>query len=130
MSNFGAVPIAILAAVDGAITLGGYRDGFVSYAKIAPDEFPYAMTHSPQKELERGEFQHGTETTATPLVVVWHDETIANVNDAMVTIEAALNGSTLGGIVEDTWVALAGRDESIDSLHIAAVFQVNTRGTV
>jgi hypothetical protein len=131
MSDFGAVPAAILVVVDGAITLGGSRDGFISYERIGPDEFPYAMIHSPVKERDRsGILQHGVETTANVLVVVWKSQTIATVNADVVTIEAALNASTLSGIVEDTWCAAIGRDEGLDSEHTAAIFQVNTRGSV
>lgn len=130
MSDFGDVATAILAAVDGAITLGGSRDGAISYSKIPTGSFPYAMVYNPLKQIERGEFQHGTETTATPLIVVWYEATMATVNDAVVLIEAALDGSTLGGIVEDTWVSVVGRDEGVDSPHTAAVFQIETRGSI
>jgi len=130
VSDFGAVPAAILSVVDGAYSLGGYRDGFILYDEIPPDEFPYAMIHSPVKERERDDFQHGAETTANVMLVVFRNETIANVNAAVVTIEAALDGSTLSGIVEDTWCSAIGRDEGLDSNFTAAVFQVNTRGSV
>ena len=130
MSDFGDVPAAILSAIDGAITLGGSRDGFIGYEHIPAGAYPYAMTYGPVKEIDRGEFQHGVETTATNVVVVWNGDTLATVNAAMVLIEAALNGSTLGSIVEDTWVAVAGRDESLESPLIAAVFQINTRVNV
>jgi hypothetical protein len=130
VSDFGAVAIAILSAVDGAITLGGNRDGFLSFDKIAPDEFPYAMTYEPSKTQDRGEFQHGTENITTPLIVVWTGATIAVVNADIVLIEAALDGSTLGGIVEDTWVGEVTRYESEDSTRTAADFRIVTRGSV
>jgi len=130
VSDFGDAPTAILAAVGGAVTLGGSNEGFVTFDKIAPGDFPYAMTYEPAKSQDRGDFQHGTETTTTPLLVVWADETIANVNADIVLIEAALNGSTLSSIVEDTWVASVTRYESLDSERIAADFRIETRGTV
>ena len=127
MSDFGDVPTAILSAIDGAVTLGGNRDGFIAYSKIPADQFPYAMVFNPTKEHVRGEHQHGLETTANPVLVVFHNETIANVNDQAILIEAALNRSTLGGKVEDTWVALVGRDEGLDSEFTALVFSIETR---
>jgi len=131
VSNFGDVPAAILKVIDNAITLGGSRDGFISYAKIPPGEFPYAMIYDPVKEIDRGEFQHGVETTANPVLVVWFDETIDNVNKAVGLIEAEIaSDPTLDGVVEDAWVAVVGRDEGLDSKHTAAVFQINTLGTV
>ena len=131
MSDFGEVPTAILAAIDSAITLKGSRDGFMLYSKIPPDDFPYAMVYDPVKEIDRGEFQHGEERTSNPVVVVWKNETIANVNAAVVLIEAEIaSDPTLGGVVEDAWIGLVGRDESIDSPFTAAVFQIETKGTV
>ena len=131
MSDFGDVPAAILAVVNGAVTLGGYRDGFIAYTKLAPDQFPYAMVHSPVKKLDRGEFQHGVETTSNQLWVVWKDTAIADVNDQVILIEAALDGSTLTvNIVEDTWVSEVTRQQSVDSDFTGAIFTVETRVNV
>ena len=131
MSDFGAVPTEILSAVGGAITLGGSRDGFISYTKIPPGEFPFAMIYNPVKEIERRPHQHGEERTSNPLVVVWANTAIADVNTAIALIEAALDGSTLGAAaVEDTWVAAVGRDEGLESPYTAAVFQIDTKGSV
>lgn len=132
MSDFGAVPAGILTVVAGAITLGGNRDGFIHYAKIPADQFPFAMIHSPVKQLERGEFEHGIETTANVLVVVWKAAAIATVNTDIALIEAALDGSTLGtpAIVEDTWVSVVGREESVESDFTSGVFNVETRVAV
>jgi hypothetical protein len=130
VSDFGDVPTAILAAVDGAITLGAYHEGAVALDKIAESEYPYAMTYNPVKRQARGDLQHGEEVTITPLIVVWINETIANVNAAIVLIEAALDGSTLGGVVKDTWVAEVIRYESTDSPRIAVDFEIQTLGFV
>lgn len=131
MSNFGAVPTAILTAIGNAVTLGGSRDGFISYSKIPPDQFPFAMVYNPSKEHERGEFQHGVETTANPVLVVWHGATIATVNAGIVAIEAQIKSDpTLSSVVEDAWVSLAGRDEGLDSEFTAAVLVIDTRMSV
>lgn len=131
MSSFGAVPAAILAAVGASITLGGSRDGFQAYPKIPAGSFPYAMVHSPVKQLERGDFRHGVETTATPLIVVWHAETITNVNAAIALIEAGIQADpTLGGVVEDAWVSVVGREETVDSVFTAAIMQIDTLANV
>jgi hypothetical protein len=131
VSDFGDVPAAILTAVGNAITLGGSRDGFIAFEKITPEEFPFAMVYDPIKEIDRGEFQHGEETTANPLLVVYSGATIATINADMVLIEAGIaSDPTLGGVVEDAWVAVAGRDESLDTDYTVAVFQIDTRGSV
>jgi hypothetical protein len=131
VSSFGDVPTAILEAVGNAITLGGSRDGFQRYEDIPPDQFPFAMIFNPIKEQARGDFQHGEETTINPLLVVYSGATIATINADMVLIEAEIiSDPTLGGEVEDAWVATAGRDESLDSDFTVAVFQIDTRGSV
>jgi len=131
MSNFGAVPTAILSAINTAVTLGGSRDGFINYTKIPADQFPFAMVYNPTKEIDRGEFRHGVETTANPVIVVWHDDDVATVNAGIVAIEAQIaSDPTLGSVVEDAWVAVAGRDEGLDSPYSAAVLQINTRMNV
>ena len=88
------------------------------------------MIYNPVKEIERRPHQHGEERTSNPLLVVWANTAIGDVNDDIALIEAALDGSTLGGEVEDTWVAVVGRDEGLKQLHTAAVFQIDTKGSV
>ena len=59
------------------------------------------------------------------------DETIANVNTGIAAIEAAIVADpTLSGAVEDAWVAAVGRDEGLESQYTAAVFQIDTMGSV
>jgi hypothetical protein len=131
VSDFGDVPAAILTAIDSAISLGGSSDGFMPYDKIPDDQFPYAMVYNPQKLLERGEFRHSSETTANPTIVVWKNVAMSTVNAAVVLIEAEIaSDPTLGGVVEDAWVSLVGRDEADDANFTAAVFQIDTRGSV
>lgn len=131
MSDFGAVATAILSAVGSAITLGGSSDGALSYGKIPADQFPFAMVYNPIKKITRRPFRHGLEETATPLTVVWRDETIANVNAAVVLIEAQIaSDPTLGGVVEDAWISIVGRDDGLDTEYTAAVFQVDTVGSI
>ena len=131
MSDFGAVPTAILTAIGNAITLGGSRDGFISYDKIGAGNYPYAMVYNPIKAIERGQFQHGVETTANPVLVVWSNTAIATINAAVVLIEAEIaSDPTLGSVVEDAWVATVARDEGIDSEHTAAAFLIETRVNV
>ena len=131
MSDFGAVPAAILSALNNALSLNGSQDGAINYEQIPADEFPFAMIYDPVKTQERGDFQGGVERTANPIIVVWSDAAIADVNAAVVLVEAELaSDPTLGGLVEDCWVSVVGRDESVESDLVAAVFQIDTKGTV
>jgi hypothetical protein len=130
VSNFGAVPAAILSTVNGAITLGDYQEGAISPDRIGESQYPFAMTYNPVQRHTRRPHKHSEETCITPMVIIWDASTVAQVNTAINSVKSALDGSTLEGIVEDTWITEIVRYESPDSDRIAVDFEIETKGSV